>query len=274
MAIAWIAFDLGSGCSLAFSVRKRGTMTTDSAKQLALVTGAGSGIGAAVARRLARDGLHVLVHHNTNAAGAQAVVAEIEQAGGSAELLHFDVTSREAIEHALHQRLAKTEETLGVLVNNAGTHSDSLLALMSDEAFDSVLQTNTYGPFYLMRWCVRKMIRQRSGCIVNVASVSGQIGNPGQANYSASKAALIAMTRTLAQEVGARGIRVNAVAPGLIQTAMLEQLRFLDEIKKRVPMARIGTPEEVASAVAFLCSADASYITGHTLSVNGGLLST
>lgn len=249
-------------------------MTTDSAKQLALVTGASSGIGAAVARRLARDGLHVLAHYNRNADGAQAVLAEIEQAGGSAELLHFDVSSREAIEQALHERLAKTQETLAVLVNNAGTHNDSLLALMSDEAFDSVLQTNTYGPFYLMRWCVRKMIRQRSGCIVNIASVSGQIGNPGQANYAASKAALIAMTRTLAQEVGARGIRVNAVAPGLIQTAMLEQLRFLDEIKKRVPMGRIGTADEVAGAVAFLCSQDASYITGHTLSVNGGLLST
>ncbi|HTM43922.1 MAG TPA: 3-oxoacyl-ACP reductase FabG [Polyangiaceae bacterium] len=246
----------------------------DSAKDLALVVGGSSGIGAAIARRLGRDGFHVLVHYNNNEQGARGVLQQIEQGGGSAELLCFDVTASAALEKALDSALAAHSAPLKVLVNSAGIHQDSLLPLMSDDAFDRVLKTNTYGPFYLMRWCIRKMIRQRSGCIVNVASVAGQIGNAGQANYAASKAALIAMTRTLSQEVGARGIRVNAVAPGLIETTMLDQVPHLDEIKKRIPLGRFGLPEEVAAAVAFLCSQDASYITGHTLNINGGLLST
>jgi 3-oxoacyl-[acyl-carrier protein] reductase len=248
--------------------------TMGSAKDLALVVGGSSGIGAAVARRLAREGFHVLVHFNSNERGAQGVLQDIQHNGGSAELLQFDVTLSAALEKALDAALSKHSTPLKVLVNSAGIHQDSLLPLMSDDAFDRVLKTNTYGPFYLMRWCIRRMIRQRAGCIVNVASVAGQIGNAGQANYSASKAALIAMTRTLSQEVGARGIRVNAVAPGLIETTMLDQVPHLDEIKKRIPLGRLGSPDEVAAAVAFLCSEDASYITGHTLSINGGLLST
>jgi len=161
-----------------------------------------------------------------------------------------------------------------VLVNNAGIHIDNLAGLLSDEAFDDVLKTNTYGPFYLMRTVVRGMLRKRSGAIVNVASLAGQTGNAGQINYAASKAALIAMTKTLALEVGSRGIRVNAVSPGLIQTEMIQGVPHLDALLSRIPLQRVGRPEEVASAVAFLVSDEASYITGHTLSVNGGLFPT
>jgi 3-oxoacyl-[acyl-carrier protein] reductase len=134
-----------------------------------------------------------------------------------------------------------------------------------------VMKTNVYGAFYLTRWAVKKMMRQRSGTIVNISSLSGQMGNAGQINYAASKAALIAMTKSLAMELGSRGIRVNAVAPGLIETEMLEALPQLEELKKRIPLGRLGRSDEVAGAVSFLCSADATYITGTTLSVNGGL---
>jgi 3-oxoacyl-[acyl-carrier protein] reductase len=142
---------------------------------------------------------------------------------------------------------------------------------MSDSAFDSVMKTNVYGPFTLMRFCVRKMLKLRTGCIVNIASLAGQTGNAGQINYAASKAALIAMTKTLSTEVGQRNIRVNAVAPGLIQTDMISSIPMLEEFKKRIPMGRFGTPDEVAGVVSFLCGPDSTYITGHTISVNGGL---
>ena len=162
------------------------------------------------------------------------------------------------------------EARLSVLVNNAGIHKDTLLGVMSDDEFDSVLKTNIYGPFFLMRWSIRRMIRQKSGVVVNISSLAGQTGNAGQANYAASKAALIAMTRSLSMEVGARGIRVNAVAPGLIETQMTADLP-VDEYKKRIPLGRFGTVNEVAGAVSFLCSNDSTYITGSTISVNGGL---
>ena len=237
-------------------------------KPCALVTGSSSGIGKAIAIRLAHDGFHVLVHYNSDEAGAVDTLARIQADGGSGEILQFDVKNSEFIDAFTKER------DLDVLVNNAGIAADGLAGLMSDDMFDRVIRTNVYGPFYLMRGCVRKMLRRRSGCIVNVASLAGQTGNAGQLNYSASKAALIAMTKSLSQEVGSRGIRVNAVAPGLIQTDMIEGIPFVDEIKKRIPLGRIGTPEEVAGAVAFLCSKDATYITGHTLSVNGGLFPT
>jgi 3-oxoacyl-[acyl-carrier protein] reductase len=240
--------------------------------KLALVTGASSGIGKAIALRLARDGMRILVHYNSGRAGADHTLAAIREAGGDGELIQFDVGDPTAVESALEAFL-KDHPTaaIDVLVNNAGIHQDTLLGIMSNEAFDSVIRTNVHGPFYLMRWCVRRMLRARSGSIVNIASLSGQTGNAGQANYAASKAALIAMTKTLAMEVGARGIRVNAVAPGLIETDMIAEIPHIEELKKRIPLGRIGNVDEVACAVSFLCSSDASYITGHTLSVNGGL---
>jgi len=252
--------------------------TESSTLPIALVTGGSSGIGQAIARRLARDGYHVLIHFNRNTSGAEATSAAVHDAGGSSELIQFDVKDPKAIELALDSYFSQPGnlKPISVLVNNAGVHEDGLAGLMSDAAFDHVIQTNLYGPFYLLRWSIRKMIRQRAGCIVNISSLAGQAGNPGQINYAASKAALIAMTKTLAMEAGSRGIRVNAVAPGLIETEMVSSIPqpHLDELKKRIPLGRIGHADEVAGAVAFLCSKDASYITGHTLSVNGGLLPT
>jgi 3-oxoacyl-[acyl-carrier protein] reductase len=250
---------------------------------IALVTGSSSGIGKAIALRLGSDGYHVLAHYNRNVPGAEDAVTRIREAGGSAETLPFDVKDPSAIERALDGYFGGGASTnpappkpISVLVNNAGIRQDGLAGLMTDEAFDSVMKTNVYGPFYLLRWCIRRMIRQRAGCIVNISSLAGQTGNAGQINYAASKAALIAMTKSLAMEAGSRGIRVNAVAPGLIETEMLEDLpkEHLEALKKRIPLGRLGYSEEVAGAVAFLCSKDASYITGHTLSVNGGLLPT
>lgn len=242
------------------------------AKGFTLITGSSSGIGRAIAVRLARDGFPVIVHFNKNEKGAQETRETIVQAGGRAEILGFDTSVPDAAEKALDAFFqARPGESLDVLVNNAGIHKDTLLGLMSNESFDDVIKTNVYGPFYLMRWGVKRMMRQRRGVIVNISSLAGQTGNAGQVNYAASKAALIAMTKSLAMEVGSRGIRVNAVAPGLIETEMIQNIPMIDELKKRIPLGRLGTSEDVAGAVAFLCSDDAAYVTGTTISVNGGL---
>lgn len=235
------------------------------------MTGSSSGIGKAVALRLAQN-YHILVHFNRNAGGAEDTIGLIRSAGGSAEVIQFDVADAKSVESTLDNYFKVSERgPMAVLVNNAGVHRDTLAGMMSDEMFDEVVKTNLYGAFYCLRWTTRKMIRQRSGCIVNIASLAGQTGNPGQINYAASKAGLIAMTKTLAMELGSRGIRVNAVSPGLIETEMINQIPHLEEFKKRIPLGRFGTSQEVAGTVAFLCSPDAAYITGHTISVNGGL---
>lgn len=239
---------------------------------IALVTGASSGIGRAISARLAKDGFHILVHYSNNEKGAEETFSQILKSGGKADVIRFDVKDPATIEAALDGYFKTAgDKPFSALVNNAGIHLDGLAGLMSDSSFDEVMKTNVYGPFYLIRWAVRKMMRQRSGSIVNISSLAGQTGNAGQLNYSASKAALIAMTKSLSMEVGSRGIRVNAVAPGLIETGMITEVPNLEEFKKRIPLGRIGKPEEVASAVSFLCSPESSYITGHTLSVNGGL---
>lgn len=247
-------------------------MKTETSNNLALVTGSSSGIGRAIALRLAKDGYDVLVHYASREAEASETAKRIHDIGGRAETIRFDVRNAKDVETALDD-YAKANPTTrySVLVNNAGIHNDTLLGLMSDDAFDSVMKTNAYGPFYLMRWFVKKMMRQRQGSIVNISSLSGQTGNAGQFNYAASKAALIAMTKSLAMEVGSRGIRVNAVAPGLIETEMLDTIPQLEEFKKRIPLGRLGQPDEVSGVVSFLCSKDAGYITGTTISVNGGL---
>ena len=241
-------------------------------RRTALVTGASSGIGRAIALRLARDGWFVLAHYNGNEAGATETCGLIEKAGGQAKTLRFDVKDSAAVDSALDAFFAAhPAHALEAVVNNAGIHVDGMAGLMSDDDFDRVLRTNLYGPFYVLRYAVKRMLRARRGSIVNISSLAGQTGNAGQLNYSASKAGLIAMTKSLAMEVGKRNIRVNCVAPGLIETEMLEGIPFLEKIVERVPLARLGKPEEVAGAVAFLCSDEAAYITGATLSVNGGL---
>lgn len=238
----------------------------------ALVTGSSSGIGRAIALRLAKDGWQLIVHYNSREAGAIETCALIEKAGGCAKALQFDVKDSAAVEKALDSYFAANPgHALEAVVNNAGIHLDGMAGMMSDEDFDSVMQTNLYGPFYVLRYSVKKMLRARRGSIVNIASLAGQTGNAGQINYSASKAGLIAMTKSLAMEVGKRNIRVNCVSPGLIETEMLDSIPFLEKIVERVPLGRLGKPEEVAGVVAFLCSDEAAYITGATISVNGGL---
>jgi len=241
-------------------------------KQIAIVTGASSGIGRAIALRLAKDGFHVLAHYHRNEEKIAATLQAIRESAGLADAIQFDIRDSENLHEKLEEYFARhPDHRLYALVNNAGIHDDALCGLMTDQQFDRIVQTNLYGPFFLMRWCARKMLRHREGVVVNISSLSGQLGNAGQINYAASKGALIAMTKSLAAELGTKGIRVNSVAPGVIETDMVKEVAGLDEVKQRIPLKRFGQPEEVAGAVSFLCSKDASYITGHTLNVNGGL---
>jgi 3-oxoacyl-[acyl-carrier protein] reductase len=236
---------------------------------VALVTGASRGIGAAIARSLAEDGWPVAIGYRSGAEQAEAVRAQIEGAGGRAITLQADVAEPGAGEALL----AAAEEGLGapvlVLVNNAGVRRDGLSPQITDEDWDTVVTTNLTGAFRLTRRAVRTMIRARFGRIVNIASIVGIRANPGQSNYAAAKAGLIGMTATVAAEVARRGVTVNAVAPGFIQTDMTEELS--EDWLKLIPARRLGTPEDVAAAVRFLASEDAAYVTGTTLTVDGGL---
>lgn len=234
----------------------------------ALVTGASRGIGAAVARRLAGDGWPIGVNFCSDSSAAGAVVEEIETAGGRAIALRDDVADPASAERLL----GALEERFGpalVLVNNAGVRADGLTPQIDDADWDRVLETNLSASFRLTRRALRAMLRARFGRVVNVASVVGQRANPGQANYAASKAGLIGMTKTVAAEVARRGITVNAVAPGLVATDMTDDLS--DELLASVPARRAGTPNEVAACVRFLVSREADYVTGTTLTVDGGL---
>jgi 3-oxoacyl-[acyl-carrier protein] reductase len=240
-----------------------------------IVTGGATGIGRAISLRLAKDGYFVLIHFNSSEEAAKKLVGEITEGGGRADCLAFDVRDRKDGEEKLTAFFAERPDlSLVGLVNNAGITKDTLVGLMNDEDFTDVIETNVYGAFYLMRWAVKKMLVKKTGAIVNMSSLAGQTGNMGQFNYAASKAALIAMTKSLAQEVGRKGIRVNAVAPGIIETKMIENVAFFETIKNNIPLKRFGKSEEVASVVSFLLSKDASYVTGQTISVNGGLFST
>lgn len=239
--------------------------------KFALVTGGGRGIGAAVCKRLAAMGYGVLINYRSSAAAAEELRKDIENEGGVAELLPFDVSSPEQTDAAIEKwEDSHPSDYIAVLVNNAGIRKDTLMVFMNNEQWNDVISANLFGPFYVTRRVLKKMLTKRWGRIINVSSLSGLKGLPGQTNYSASKAALIGMTKSLAQEVAARKVTVNAVAPGFIATDMTEALPQ-DDLVKMVPAGRFGKPEEVASLVGFLASEESAYITGEVISINGGL---
>jgi 3-oxoacyl-[acyl-carrier protein] reductase len=234
----------------------------------ALVTGASRGIGAAIARSLAEDGWPVGVNYRSDQDGAERVVKEIEDAGGKALAVQADVSDEDAPD-ALFGQLEEHFGPVLVLVNNAGVRADGLSPQIDDDAWQRVIDTNLSAAFRTTRRALRPMMKARFGRIVNIASIVGQRANPGQANYAASKAGLVALTATVAAEVARRSITVNAVAPGLVETEMTEDIG--DALLKNVPARRAGTPEEVAACVRFLTSEDAGYVNGTTLTVDGGL---
>lgn len=237
--------------------------------QIALVTGASRGLGSAIAIALAESGRHVIVNYRSREDKARETLAEIERLGATGELAHFDVAQREETTQAVEALLEK-HERIDVLVNNAGIREDELLVWMKPEAWDKVLDVNLSGFYNVTRLIVKHMMVGRFGRIINISSTSGQIGMAGQVNYAASKAGLIGATRSLAREIAKRKVTVNVVAPGFIETDMLEGLPK-EMLIKEVPMQRIGRPEEVAGVVVFLCSDVASYITGQIIGVNGGI---
>ena len=239
----------------------------------ALVTGGSRGIGRAIAIRLAQTGLPVVINYVSNEAAAAETKNEIEQAGGQAELLRFDVSKPEEIERALGEwEDSHLDDYIGVLVNNAGIRRDNLMIFMQNSEWHSVVDTTLNGFFYTTRRLLKRMMTRRDGRIINISSLSGLKGLPGQANYSTAKAALIGATKALAQEVAPRRITVNAVAPGFIESDMTKDLNQ-DELKKLVPAGRFGKADEVAALVAFLAGDDAAYITAQTIGINGGLYS-
>jgi 3-oxoacyl-[acyl-carrier protein] reductase len=242
-------------------------MSTRPENAVALVTGASKGIGAAIARELAADGWAVAVNYRSDEDGANATVKAIEDAGGRAVALHGDVANG-----APDELFKQVEEELGpvlALVNNAGVTADGLAIQLDDDAWDRVLGTNLTAAFRMTRRAIRPMVRARYGRVINVASVVGPRANAGQSNYAAAKAGLIGMTKTVAAEVARRGVTVNAVAPGFIETEMTKDVP--DAVIEAVPARRAGKPEEVAAAVRFLASDDAGYVTGTTLFVDGGM---
>ena len=241
--------------------------TSERPEGVALVTGSSRGIGAATALALAADGWPVRVNYRSDKAGAEKVVSQIEAAGGTATLWQGDIAAADDIARMTEPG---DDGPVLVLVNNAGVRMDNLSPQLEDEQWQTVIDTNLTATFRATRAVLPKMMRARFGRVVNVASVAGIRANPGQANYSASKAGVIGFTRTVAAEVARRGVTVNAVAPGLIETAFTEDV-MEGEMAKAIPARRVGTPEEVAACIRFLASPQASYVTGTTLTVDGGL---
>ena len=236
----------------------------------ALVTGASRGIGRAIALRLAEDGANVAVIYAGSADKAEAVVNEITALGVNAKAYRCNVADSAAVNETV-KAVTNDLGKIDILVNNAGITRDGLMLRMKDEDFDAVLDTNLKGAFNMIRACYSGFIRKKSGRIINMSSVSGIMGNAGQANYSASKAGVIGLTKSVARELASRGITCNAVAPGFIQTDMTENLGDNNPLLNSIPLGRMGKPEDIAAAVAFLASDSAAYITGEVLKVDGGL---
>ena len=242
-------------------------------KRVALVTGASRGIGRAIALKLASLGATVVVNYNGSREKAEKVKQEIEDNGGNASIYQCNVSDYEACQNMI-QSIIEEYGRIDILINNAGITRDGLLMKMSEADFDQVIDTNLKGAFNTTRFVTRQMLRQKSGRIINMASVVGVTGNAGQVNYAASKAGIIGLTKATAREVASRGITVNAIAPGFIETDMTDVLP--DKVKEasvsQIPLGKFGKPEQIAAAVAFLASDDAGYITGQVLNVDGGMV--
>jgi 3-oxoacyl-[acyl-carrier protein] reductase len=245
----------------------------DSTNRTAIVTGGAVGIGRAIVLELVKRGYSVVVNYHSSADAAQTLIAEVTAIGGRAVALQADVSvfaeAKKLVDFAV-----ETFGGLDVLVNNAGVVADNLLLRMTEEQFDKVVDTDLKGVWNMCRHALKPILRSPQGRIVNVSSVSGILGNPGQTNYSAAKAGVIGLSKALAREVASRGVTVNVVAPGFIDTAMTSAMppEAIARWQEQIPLKRIGTPEDVAKAVAFLVSPDAGYITGHTLAVDGGIV--
>jgi 3-oxoacyl-[acyl-carrier protein] reductase len=244
-------------------------MNPTSHSPVALVTGGSKGIGRAICVELARSGYEVIVNYLSDEAGARQTLALVEQQGGRGLCLGFDVADYEAAQQAM-EKIFAAYPAVEVLVNNAGRIADELFVMMTPDKWRSVVDITLQGFYNVTRPILEKMVVQKKGSVVSIASVAGIMGNRGQANYAAAKAGLIGASRSVASEVARLGIRVNVVAPGLIQTDMIHDAP-VQKIKSLIPMARLGAPQEVARVVRFLCSEDASYVTGQVISVNGGM---
>ncbi len=245
-------------------------MTRQTQTKTAIISGASRGIGRSIAVELAGQGYFIVINYLSDKAGADQTLKQVQTAGSKGMVMQFDVADSKKAKAAIDE-IIDTRETVDVLVNNAGITADGLFIMMKKDNWDQVIRTSLDGFYNMTKPVLKKMVRQRHGSVVSIASLSGLTGNRGQANYSAAKAGLIGASRSVASEVARLGIRINVVAPGLIETDMINALP-LDNIKAMIPMARVGRPEEVARVVKFLCSDDASYITGQIISVNGGML--
>jgi 3-oxoacyl-[acyl-carrier protein] reductase len=241
-------------------------------RKAVLVTGSTGNIGQAIARTLANEGYDLILHTHSRKQLAQEMAEEFRKKDIQTEIIQFDLNDTPSIETALNG-ISKSPlvENLYGLVNNSGLTRDNMSVLMSDDEFKDVINVNLTGAFSVSRWVARRLIRSRHGSIVNLASISGQVGRIGQVNYSASKGGLMAMTKTMAEELGPRGIRVNAIAAGIIESEMTRKTPELKDFIDMIPLRRFGNPDEVAHAVSFLVSSKSSYVTGSVMNVNGGL---
>ena len=240
--------------------------------KIALVTGGSRGIGSSICKELAKAGATVLINYANSKDSALKVLEEIVQGNGKGEVVEFDVSDYSIVEEKIKYLIEKYEK-IDILVNNAGITRDSLFMRMKESQWDEVFETNTKGVFNCTKNVVRMMLKNQYGKIINISSVVGEMGNPGQVNYSSTKSALIGFTKSLAKELGSKNINVNAITPGFIETEITEVLSdsIKDKYKEIIPLSRFGKPEDVAKAVLFLASDDSSYITGEVLKINGGL---